>query len=73
MGKYDNWTRGEDEALLNMIGGLDVARAILRGKRKIIVEEVAKPQPPPQVAARRYHRQDGHCRALPGQVDRRGR
>ncbi|OGH88357.1 MAG: hypothetical protein A3J93_04875 [Candidatus Magasanikbacteria bacterium RIFOXYC2_FULL_42_28] len=43
MGKYDDWRRGETEALLNMLGGADVARAIFRGERKLVVEDVTRP------------------------------
>ncbi|MDO8509517.1 MAG: hypothetical protein Q7S24_00035 [bacterium] len=42
MGKYDDWKRGEDEALLNIVGGLEVARAILRGEYRLIVEQVVR-------------------------------
>ena len=35
MGKYDNWTRGDDEALLNRLGGADVARRIASGELKV--------------------------------------
>lgn len=43
MGKYSDWTRGEDEALLNIIGGTDIARAVLRGENKLIVELTQRP------------------------------
>ncbi len=36
--KYPNWTRGQEEALLNILGGQEVAEAILRGKLKIRVD-----------------------------------
>ena len=39
MGKYGNWTRGEDEALLNILGGDDIARAILRRELKVVVNQ----------------------------------
>lgn len=40
MGKYGDWTRGEDEALLNILGGLEVARGILRGTVEVITKVV---------------------------------
>ena len=40
MGKYGDWTRGEDEALLNIIGGTGVARAVLRNEKRIRVEDI---------------------------------
>lgn len=43
MGKYSDWTRGEDEALLNIIGGADVARDVLRGEYRLIVEPTPRP------------------------------
>lgn len=46
MAKYDGWTLGETEALLNVVGGVEVARAVLRGERKLIVEVVPMPQAP---------------------------
>lgn len=46
MAKYNDWTRGEDEALLNVVGGVDVARAVLRGERKLVVEAAPKLQAP---------------------------
>ncbi|OGH80791.1 MAG: hypothetical protein A3I29_04870 [Candidatus Magasanikbacteria bacterium RIFCSPLOWO2_02_FULL_44_11] len=53
MGKYDDWKRGETEALLNMIGatvgapGDAIARAIFRGEYRITVEKVEQqPQVP---------------------------
>ncbi len=45
MAKYDGWTLGETEAILNIIGGTDVARAVLRGERKLMVEQVVRQQP----------------------------
>ncbi len=45
MGKYNDWTRGEEEAILNMIGGTDIARAVLRGERKLTVESVVQSMP----------------------------
>lgn len=44
MAKYGGWTLGETEAILNVVGGVDVARAVLRGERKLIVEAAPKPQ-----------------------------
>ncbi|MSU75324.1 MAG: hypothetical protein EXS55_02315 [Candidatus Magasanikbacteria bacterium] len=51
MGKYDDWKRGETEALLNMVGGSEIARAAFRGEYKITVEKIASKQPerPPLV------------------------
>lgn len=46
MAKYAGWTLGETEALLNIIGGPDVARAVLRGERKLTVEAASKPESP---------------------------
>lgn len=40
MSKYGDWTRGEDEALLNILGGTEVARNILRGVVKVVTEVV---------------------------------
>ncbi len=51
-GKYLDWTRGEEEALLNIVGGTEVARAVLRGDKKLTVENIAPQQsvtPPPLV------------------------
>lgn len=48
MAKYDGWTLGETEAILNVIGGVDVARAVLRGECKLTVGQVVVPQPPTQ-------------------------
>lgn len=45
MAKYEGWTLGETEAILNVIGGTDVARAVLRGERKLTVEPVAQQRP----------------------------
>ena len=39
MAKYDGWTYGETEALLNKIGGVDVARAVLRGEKNLVVKD----------------------------------
>jgi hypothetical protein len=39
MSKYGNWTRGEDEALLNILGGEEVVRGILRGDLKVVVKQ----------------------------------
>ena len=44
MSKYGDWTRGEDEALINKLGGLEVARGILRGE---LLVEVKPKLPPP--------------------------
>ncbi len=54
MAKYDGWTLGETEALLNVVGGVEVARAVLRGERKLTVEAAPKPQAParPQLIGR---------------------
>ncbi len=41
-GKYSNWTRGDDEALLNRHGGEEAARAFIRGERIIVT-----PKEPP--------------------------
>lgn len=49
MGKYNDWTRGEDEALLNIMGGVENARAVLRGERKLVVEEVVRQKVEEQV------------------------
>jgi len=46
MGKYDDLTREETKALLNKIGGTEVTRKVLRGKKKIIVQDIARQQPP---------------------------
>ncbi|MEK7189359.1 MAG: hypothetical protein AAB666_00050 [Patescibacteria group bacterium] len=35
MGKYDEWSRGDDEALLNRLGGIGVARRIASGELKV--------------------------------------
>lgn len=48
MAKYDGWTLGETEALLNVVGGTDTARAVLRGERKLTVEEIVRQQPAPK-------------------------
>lgn len=45
MAKYGGWTLGETEAMLNVIGGTDVARSVLRGERKLTVEEIVRQQP----------------------------
>lgn len=37
--KYKTWSRGEDEALLNILGGDEVARAILRGEKRVIIKD----------------------------------
>ncbi|GEM_PF-3191771 len=47
-GKYLDWTRGEEEALLNVVGGTEVARAVFRGEKKITVQDIVRQQPPPK-------------------------
>jgi hypothetical protein len=47
MGKYDDWTRGDDEALINRLGGLAVARRIKDGELTVRVvgnEVVVEPR-----------------------------
>ena len=39
--KYGDWTRGEDEALLNILGGVEVARNILKGTVKVVTEVIS--------------------------------
>ena len=39
--KYSDWTRGEDEALLNKLGGLEVARGILRGTIEVVTKAIS--------------------------------
>jgi len=39
--KYGDWTRGEEEALLNKLGGLEVARGILRGTVEVITKVIS--------------------------------
>ena len=39
--KYGDWTRGEDEALLNILGGVEVARNILKGTVKVVTEAIS--------------------------------
>ena len=48
MGKYDNWRRGEEEALLNLIGGIEIARGAFRGEYRITVVRVDQPKPAPK-------------------------
>ena len=36
MAKYGDWTDEEDETLLDIVGGTSIARAVLRGERKLI-------------------------------------
>ena len=36
--KYGDWTRGEDEALLNKLGGVEVARNILKGTVEVVTK-----------------------------------
>ena len=38
--KYSDWSRGEDEALLNKLGGLEVVRGILRGTIEVITKVI---------------------------------
>jgi len=38
--KYSDWTRGEDEALLNKLGGMEVARGILRGTIEVVTKVI---------------------------------
>ncbi|MBI2552309.1 hypothetical protein HYW17_03375 [Candidatus Uhrbacteria bacterium] len=53
MAKYDGWTLGETEALLNVVGGVDVARAVLRGERTLTINQIARPeQPKPPLAGK---------------------
>ena len=40
MSKYGDWTRGEDEALINKLGGLEVARGILRGTIEVVTKMI---------------------------------
>jgi hypothetical protein len=35
MGKYDEWSRGDDEALLNRLGGIEVAQRIAKGELQV--------------------------------------
>lgn len=42
--KYGTWTRGQDEALLNILGGQEVAEDILSGKKSIVVQN-HEPEP----------------------------
>lgn len=51
MAKYDGWTFGETEALLNIVGGTDVARAVLRGERRLVVKERLSFQQQPSLEA----------------------
>lgn len=44
--KYNDWTSEEDEAMLNIIGGTEIARAVLRGERKLTIEEVLQEPKP---------------------------
>lgn len=41
MSKYSDFTRGEEEALLNIIGGSDVARKLLQGELRFSISEKA--------------------------------
>ncbi|MEK7586971.1 MAG: hypothetical protein AAB453_03840 [Patescibacteria group bacterium] len=38
--KYSTWTRGKDEALLNILGGQKIAELIIAGKVKVAIEEI---------------------------------
>ncbi len=40
MSKYGEWTLGQIEALINAVGGDEIARAVLRGERKLTVNEI---------------------------------
>lgn len=46
MAKYHNWTFGDAEALINVLGGDEIARAIKDRKLKVTVESIMSPQPP---------------------------
>src|SRR3990167_1181769 len=37
MSKYGTWTRGQDEALINILGGQEIAEGILVGRVKISI------------------------------------
>ncbi len=39
--KYSDWMRGEDEALLNKLGGMEVARGILRGTIEVVTNVIS--------------------------------
>ena len=39
--KYGDWTRGEEEALLNILGGVEIARNILKGVAKVVIEVIS--------------------------------
>ncbi len=43
--KYSDWTRGEDEALLNIVGGSEVARKVLR--QEVVLKVVTDQQETP--------------------------
>ncbi len=38
--KYGTWNRGQDEALLNILGGQEVAEKIIARKVKVIIQEI---------------------------------
>ncbi len=38
MSKYGDWTPDQIKALIDMVGGDEVARAVLRGERKLVVQ-----------------------------------
>jgi hypothetical protein len=38
--KYSTWNRGQDEALLNILGGQDVAEKIIARKVRVVIEEI---------------------------------
>ncbi len=45
MAKYDGWTIGETRKILKMIGGVEIAREVLRGKRKLRVTKTVVHKP----------------------------
>ena len=45
MSKYSEWNLGQIEALINAVGGDEVARAVLRGERKLTIEQIVRQQP----------------------------
>ncbi|MFH0814806.1 MAG: hypothetical protein V1902_01810 [Candidatus Falkowbacteria bacterium] len=44
MGKYGDWMRNEDEALLNRLGGTEIARKIANGELTVRVVALREPQ-----------------------------
>lgn len=40
--KYGDWTLGQTEALLNIVGGAEVARAVLKNESRLIVDHNAR-------------------------------